>query len=243
MLEGWLSDLLAGYLGHFLDVKREQLRVSLWNGMGLVLSSLVWYQLLSALRPLTINGLWTAWRTGFILENVQIKVEAFEYLQLPVEVSYGCIGRLEVQVRVPQAFCFTHHHVTYLPFLTTVSMQIPWRALRALPVVIELADVELRVAERPETDWEEEAAGKRLQASKEAILASRELERLSKPVLQQGAEVKSSPSSWSFFSHLGGLILNGLQLAVRNVHIVFEVNSLVSLWIEVILLQQERSPL
>lgn len=32
MLEGWLSDLLAGYLGHFLDVKREQLRVSLWNG-------------------------------------------------------------------------------------------------------------------------------------------------------------------------------------------------------------------
>ena len=32
MFEGWVSELLASYLGHFLDVKREQLRVSLWNG-------------------------------------------------------------------------------------------------------------------------------------------------------------------------------------------------------------------
>ena len=33
MFEGWLADLLAGYLGHFLDVKREQLRLSLWSGV------------------------------------------------------------------------------------------------------------------------------------------------------------------------------------------------------------------
>ena len=32
MFEGWVSDLLASYLGHFLDVKKEQLRVSLWRG-------------------------------------------------------------------------------------------------------------------------------------------------------------------------------------------------------------------
>lgn len=32
MFEGWLSDLLASYLGHFLDVKKEKLRVSLWSG-------------------------------------------------------------------------------------------------------------------------------------------------------------------------------------------------------------------
>jgi hypothetical protein len=243
MLEGWLSDLLASYLGHFLDVKREQLRVSLWNGMGSSFQHLLWYQVLSAVRSLTIRGLSTAWSTGFILENVQIKVEAFEYLQLPLEVSYGCIGRLEVQVRVPQAFCFTHHHCSYLLFLTLVSMQIPWRALRTRPVVIELADVELRVAERPETDWEEEAAGRRLQARKEAILASRELEQLSKPGIQQGAEAKSSSSSWSFFSHLGGLILNGLQLAVRNVHIVFEVIPLVCLWIDILLIRQEHRSL
>jgi len=34
MFEGWLSDLLASYLGHFLDVKKEKLRVSLWSGVN-----------------------------------------------------------------------------------------------------------------------------------------------------------------------------------------------------------------
>ena len=40
-----------------------------------------------------------AWSTGFVLENVRLKVEAFEYLQLPFVFTEGCIGRLEVQVR------------------------------------------------------------------------------------------------------------------------------------------------
>ena len=35
MFEAWLSDLLASYLGHFLDVKPEALRVSLWKGESL----------------------------------------------------------------------------------------------------------------------------------------------------------------------------------------------------------------
>ncbi len=33
-----------------------------------------------------------------MLENVRVKVEAFEYLQLPFNVREGCIGRLEIQV-------------------------------------------------------------------------------------------------------------------------------------------------
>ena len=32
MFEGWVSDLLAAYLGQFLDVQREQLRISLFKG-------------------------------------------------------------------------------------------------------------------------------------------------------------------------------------------------------------------
>ena len=38
------------------------------------------------------------WSTGLVLENVRLKVEAFEYLQLPFNIKEGCIGRLEVQV-------------------------------------------------------------------------------------------------------------------------------------------------
>ena len=32
------------------------------------------------------------------LENVRLKVEAFDYLQLPINITEGCIGRLVVQV-------------------------------------------------------------------------------------------------------------------------------------------------
>ena len=32
VFEGWVSDLLASYLGHFVDVKRDELRISLWSG-------------------------------------------------------------------------------------------------------------------------------------------------------------------------------------------------------------------
>lgn len=32
MFEGWVAELLASYLGHFVNIKREQLRISLWQG-------------------------------------------------------------------------------------------------------------------------------------------------------------------------------------------------------------------
>ena len=37
MFEGWVSELLASYLGHFIDVQKEQLRVSLWSGAQVAL--------------------------------------------------------------------------------------------------------------------------------------------------------------------------------------------------------------
>jgi hypothetical protein len=40
------------------------------------------------------------WSTSLVLENVRMKVEAFEYLQLPFNIKEGCIGRLEVQVQL-----------------------------------------------------------------------------------------------------------------------------------------------
>jgi hypothetical protein len=32
MFEGWAADLVATYLGKFVDVQRDQLRISLWSG-------------------------------------------------------------------------------------------------------------------------------------------------------------------------------------------------------------------
>ena len=43
-----------------------------------------------------------AWKTGFVLDNVRLKVEAFDYLQLPFDIKEGIVGRIEVQVRLPE---------------------------------------------------------------------------------------------------------------------------------------------
>ena len=39
MFEGWVADLLAGYLGKFIDVQRDQLGISLWSGERRMLCS------------------------------------------------------------------------------------------------------------------------------------------------------------------------------------------------------------
>ncbi len=40
----------------------------------------------------------TAWKTGLTLEDVKLKVEAFDYLQLPFAVKEGVAGKLQIQV-------------------------------------------------------------------------------------------------------------------------------------------------
>ncbi len=44
------------------------------------------------------------------LKDVRLKVEAFDYLQLPINITEGCIGRLVIQVIcstpcIPRAPC------------------------------------------------------------------------------------------------------------------------------------------
>ena len=51
MFEAFVADLLASYLGFFLDVKREKLRISLWSGDPLPFHPCMHMQL-PLLRPL-----------------------------------------------------------------------------------------------------------------------------------------------------------------------------------------------
>ncbi|KAK2078489.1 hypothetical protein QBZ16_003329 [Prototheca wickerhamii] len=97
VFEGWVVDHLSSWLGHFLDLQRDQLRISLWR----------------------------AWQTGVTLENIPLRLDAFEYLELPVRPVAGHIGRLQLQV--------------------------PWQALRS-PLVLEIADARLELALREGSD-------------------------------------------------------------------------------------------
>eukprot|EP00210_Caulerpa_lentillifera_P003740 g3573.t1 len=95
MFESWISDFLASSLGHFIDVKTDQLKVSLWKGV--------------------------------IIENVQIRQDAPEQLQLPFQLKTGLIKRLQIQV--------------------------PWRGLHLSPIIIHLSGVQIKATSLEDWQW------------------------------------------------------------------------------------------
>lgn len=69
---------------------------------------------------LTYSTVPAAWKSGVTLQNVKLKVEAFDYLQLPIDVREGVVGRLQVQVQCCSSvlraqaahMCYTHERCT-----------------------------------------------------------------------------------------------------------------------------------
>ncbi|KAL6783764.1 hypothetical protein ACKKBF_B05705 [Auxenochlorella protothecoides x Auxenochlorella symbiontica] len=168
VFEGWVVDHLSAWLGHFFDLQRDQLRISLWR----------------------------AWQTGVTLENIPIRLDALEYLQLPFRLTAGNIGRLQ--------------------------LQIPWQALRS-PLILEVADARLEACLRgPEELWQEPAEA-RAWAGKEARLAGVEASALAGPEgAQESATAVPAPSQgstgllWGALSSLASFLVNRLQIRFTN---------------------------
>ncbi|KAL0051145.1 hypothetical protein WJX82_002690 [Trebouxia sp. C0006] len=76
MFEQYISDWLTSYLGHFLDIKRENLRANILSAFS---------------EP-----------AGLTLKNVKLKTEALDFFQLPVAVEEAVVGSLHV--RCPWGF-------------------------------------------------------------------------------------------------------------------------------------------
>ncbi|DBA81627.1 TPA: hypothetical protein ACH3X1_007382 [Trebouxia sp. C0004] len=76
MFEQYISDWLTSYLGHFLDIKRENLRANILSAFS---------------EP-----------AGLTLKNVKLKTEALDFFQLPVAVEKAVVGSLHV--RCPWGF-------------------------------------------------------------------------------------------------------------------------------------------
>lgn len=88
MFEGLVRQLLAGYLGRY--VKDLQLKIGLWNGNLNSLSRLrdrkiIWF------RSHEFNSFSFHWSEEVLLENVELILEAFDYLQLPVALKQGLL--------------------------------------------------------------------------------------------------------------------------------------------------------
>ncbi|GLT57665.1 hypothetical protein SLA2020_306220 [Shorea laevis] len=98
----------------------------------------------------------TLWNTEVELKDIQLILEAFDYLQLPFALKQGRVGKLIVKV--------------------------PWNLIGREPILIALEDVFFFVSPRDDDDWSKEAVESRELAGKKAKLAAAELAKLSRRV-------------------------------------------------------------
>lgn len=123
-----------------------------------------------------------------LLENVELILEAFDYLQLPFALKQGRVGKL--------------------------SIKIPWKKLGWDPIIILLEDVFICACQRDDDEWSRDAVEKREIAAKKAKLATAELAKLSRRVCDNQA-------GRSFISYITAKILDGIQVSLRNVHVIY----------------------
>lgn len=126
MFEGLVHQLLVGYLGNYVKDIHKD-----QFRIGL-------------------------WKGEVLLENVELVLEAFDYLQLPFAIKKGVIGKL--------------------------SIKIPWKKLGWDPILIALEDVYVCTCRRDDSEWSVGAVEARELAGKKANLAAAELAKLSRRV-------------------------------------------------------------
>ncbi|KAI4331783.1 hypothetical protein L6164_016738 [Bauhinia variegata] len=158
MFEGLVRQLILGYLGRYVKDIQKE--------------------------QLKI----TLWNEEVLLENVELILEAFDYLQLPFALKQGRVGRL--------------------------SIKIPWKKLGWDPIIIILDDVFISASQRGDQEWSVDAVEKREFAGKKAKLAAAELGKLSR-------RVSGSQAGQSFISYITAKILDSIQVAIRNFHVLY----------------------
>ncbi|XP_071697656.1 intermembrane lipid transfer protein VPS13 [Rutidosis leptorrhynchoides] len=130
----------------------------------------------------------TLWNEEVLLENVELMLEAFDYLELPFALKQGRVGRL--------------------------SIRIPWKKLGWDPIIIILEDILVCASQREDEEWSTDAVERREFAGKKAKLATAELAKLSQRVCD-------NQTGSSFISYITAKIIDGIQVSIRNVQVVY----------------------
>ncbi|XP_073012455.1 intermembrane lipid transfer protein VPS13 isoform X2 [Typha latifolia] len=126
MFEGVVSQVLAGYLGRYVKGIQKD--------------------------QLKIG----IWNEEILLENVELILEAFDYLQLPFALKTGRVGKL--------------------------SIKIPWKKLGWDPIIVVLEDIFICACQREDKEWNLDSVDRRALAGKLAKLNAIELAKFSRRV-------------------------------------------------------------
>ncbi|KAL6965674.1 hypothetical protein U1Q18_036728, partial [Sarracenia purpurea var. burkii] len=95
-----------------------------------------------------------------------------------------------------------------------LSIKIPWKKLGWDPIIIIIEDVFVCACQRDDQEWSMDAVERREFAGKKAKLAAAELAKLSRRVCDNQA-------GQSFISYITAKILDGIQVSIRNVHVMY----------------------
>lgn len=88
MFEGVVSQVLAGYLGRYVKgIQKDQLKIGIWNGKLKNLTLL--FLAFSSYCYLNFIGYDFYGAEEILLENVDLILEAFDYLKLPFALRQG----------------------------------------------------------------------------------------------------------------------------------------------------------
>ncbi|KAI1823936.1 vacuolar protein sorting-associated protein 13 [Xylaria intraflava] len=133
------------------------------------------------------------WSGDVKLRDLELRREALDQLNLPINVMEGHLGEL--------------------------TLTIPWSNLRGAPVKVFIEDVFLLASPKEEAAYDADEEDRRKQRIKMEKLDSAEL---IKERAQEGLSQEEQKKSQSFTESLVTKIVDNLQVTVRNIHIRYE---------------------
>jgi hypothetical protein len=133
------------------------------------------------------------WSGEIVLENLRLKNTLLSLVDVPISLSYGYIGRLE--------------------------LRIPWGNLGVDPVMVIIDKIYLVI--EPKYEWNPGAADRREQALKQAKLAAAELFANKRLTETNTKGYGYYAKNWLMTSVINKIVDN-IQVTVREVHVRYE---------------------
>jgi vacuolar protein sorting-associated protein 13A/C len=133
------------------------------------------------------------WDGYVLLEGLVLKPKLFDYLKVPLSLTHGSIGRLEIR--------------------------IPWTNLGYEPVEVVIDKIFLLV--EPRYEWDEKTSRARQQASKQAKLAAAEIFATRRLLADSRGGYGDFARKWLLESLVHKLVDN-VQIHIREVHVRLE---------------------
>lgn len=145
------------------------------------------------------------WSGDVTLKNLKLKKESLDKLELPIDVHYGFLGQL--------------------------TLQIPWANLRAKPVKVIIEDVYLLAAPMMMNEYDEEKIKERELSLKKQRIQDLNLIEENKNKLNAMADGENqlsedqSKKQESFTESLITKVVDNLQITIKNIHLRYEDSS------------------